>query len=462
MDSAQLMDRVDAASFRMITLLLQEGGPLPLGEIQARTGLSRKTFFKYLDEFNELLDQEGLGAQLSLEGEVLLLQAGRSFQLAALLGILLRRSLRFRILEAVWSQQVFSIQSLATRFQVSEATLNRQLLGLNQLLEEFGLVIQNGRLRGSELQIRDLAFRLLQEISLPADFLNLQQQAAFVEFQTALQGLTQKDLGLDLALWWSLAQMRQRFQYVESEPLGLYQEHPTFQQLENCLAHLDMDGRELSLLFAFLVGQGLLSSREMERVLAFGGPIQDKVTELLQALKELGVSPQGPGPVLDELGRLASQVYFFKGGVATWDGERKLQSYIQLQPQSWLMVDVARSLALRLVTGEEDSRFLAFEWGFIQILDYLGDLKQVTQRVAVDSHRSALVLARMVRTLKQYLQHNRLIEVEAYQEGLDYSLVVTDAAWRTYPYQTTYLLQNDLLGHDLEMIRELLQTDRIL
>lgn len=172
MDSAQLMDRVDAASFRMITLLLQEGGPLPLGEIQARTGLSRKTFFKYLDEFNELLDQEGLGAQLSLEGEVLLLQAGRSFQLAALLGILLRRSLRFRILEAVWSQQVFSIQSLATRFQVSEATLNRQLLGLNQLLEEFGLVIQNGRLRGSELQIRYLAFRLLQEISLPADVIS--------------------------------------------------------------------------------------------------------------------------------------------------------------------------------------------------------------------------------------------------------------------------------------------------
>ncbi|MBF0844780.1 helix-turn-helix domain-containing protein, partial [Streptococcus danieliae] len=82
----------------------------------------------------------------------------------------------------------------ATRFQISEATLNRQLLGLNQLLEEFGLVIQNGRLRGSELQIRYLAFRLLQEISLPADVLNLQQQAAFVDFQTALQGLTQKDL----------------------------------------------------------------------------------------------------------------------------------------------------------------------------------------------------------------------------------------------------------------------------
>lgn len=461
MDSAQLMDRVDAASFRMITLLLQEGGPLPLGEIQARTGLSRKTFLKYLDEFNELLDQEGLGAQLSLEGEVLRLQAGRSFQLAALLGILLRRSLRFRILEAIWSQQVFSIQSLATRFQISEATLNRQLLGLNQLLEEFGLVIQNGRLRGSELQIRYLAFRLLQEISLPADVLNLQHQAAFVEFQTALQGLTQKDLGLDLALWWSLAQMRQRFQYGESEFLGLYQEHPTFQQLKQCLLPLDMEERELKLLFAFLVGQGLLSSREMERVLAFGGPIQDKVTELLQALKELGVSPQGPGPILDELGRLASQVYFFKGGVATGDGERKLQSYIQLQPQSWLMVDVAGSLALRLVAGE-DSRFLAFEWDFIQILDYLGDLKQVPQRVAVDSHRSVLVLARMVRTLKQYLQHNRLMEVEAYQEGMDYSLVVTDAAWRTYSYQTTYLLQNDLLGYDLEMIRELLQTDRIL
>lgn len=48
MDSAQLMDRVDAASFRMITLLLQEGGPLPLGEIQARTGLSRKTFLPKL------------------------------------------------------------------------------------------------------------------------------------------------------------------------------------------------------------------------------------------------------------------------------------------------------------------------------------------------------------------------------------------------------------------------------
>lgn len=461
MDYAQLMDKVEAASYRMITTLLQEGGPLSMGELQARTGLSRKTFLKYLEEFNELLDRESLGAYLSLEGELLRIQAGRAFRLPALTKILLRRSLRFRILEAVWSQQVFSIQTLAARFQISEATLNRQLLGLNQLLEEFGLAIQNGRLRGSEVQVRYLAFELLRGMTQEEDLARIQQQADYQQFQAVVESVIQKDPGLDLAIWWSLSQLRQRFQQELSADLRLYQEHPTFQQLTSRLASLDWDSSELSLLFAFLLGQGLLSSREMEKFLAFGGPIQDKVTELLQALKELGVSPQGPGPVLDDLGRLASQVYFFEGGLASWEAEGALRSYTRLFPQSWITVDVARSLALRLV-DDGDSRLLAFEWDFVQILDYLGDLKQPVKRLAVDSYRSPLVLARMVRTLKQYLQHNRLIEVETYQTGMDYSLVVTDAAWRTYPNQPLHVLQEDLLGYDLEAIRELLQTDRIL
>lgn len=461
MDCAQLMDKVEAASYRMMTTLLQEGGPLSMGELRMRTGLSRKTFLKYLGEFNELLDREKLGAYLSIEQEFVRLQAGPQFRLPALTGVLLRRSLRFRLLEAIWSQQVFTIQTLSARFRISEATLNRHLLGLNQLLEEFGLVIQNGRLRGSELQVRFLAFCLLREMTLPEDLARIQQQADYQQFQTAIRAVIQKDSGLDLPIWWSLAQVRQRFRQEPSEALQLYQEHPTFQQLVGGLASLDWDSSELSLLFAFLLGQGLLASREMEKFLAFGGPIQDKVTELLQALKELGVSLQGPGPVLDDLGRLASQVYFFQGGLVSWEGEGTLRSYTRIHPQSWITVDVARSLAQRLV-AEKDSRLLAFEWDFVQILDYLGDLKQPMKRLAVDSHRSPLVLARMVRTLKQYLQHNRLIEVETYQAGVNYSLVVTDAAWRSYSNQPLYVLKEDLLGYDLEVIRGLLQTDRIL
>ncbi len=47
---------------------------------------------------------------------------------------------------------------------ISEATLGRHISGLNQILSEFELSIQNGRLKGPEHQIRYFYFCLFRKV----------------------------------------------------------------------------------------------------------------------------------------------------------------------------------------------------------------------------------------------------------------------------------------------------------
>lgn len=114
---------------------------------------------------------------------------------------------------------------------ISEATLGRHLAGLNQILSEFDLSIQNGRWRGPEHQIRYFYFCLFRKVWSSQEWEGHMQKPERKQEIANLEEICGASLSagqkLDLVLWAHISQQRLRvnacqFQVIEEKMRGYF------------------------------------------------------------------------------------------------------------------------------------------------------------------------------------------------------------------------------------------------
>lgn len=153
------MEKAECGQFSILSFLLQES-QTTVKAVMEETGFSKATLTKYVTLLNDKALDSGLELAIHSEDENLRLSIGAATKGRDIRSLFLESAVKYQILVYLLYHQQFLAHQLAQELVISEATLGRHLAGLNQILSEFDLSIQNGRWRGPEHQIRYFYFCL--------------------------------------------------------------------------------------------------------------------------------------------------------------------------------------------------------------------------------------------------------------------------------------------------------------
>ena len=467
------MEKAEAGQFLVLSFLLQES-QTTLKALMEETGFSKATVTKYILFTNERAQTVGLDVQIHLQEEQVNLSVGATTKGRDIRRLFLNNAVKYQILLYLLYHQQFQAHQLVQELMVSEATLGRHLSGLNQILSEFDLSIQNGRWRGPEHQIRYFYFCLLRKVWSSKDWGNEMQKPERRREIASLEEICGAQLSsgqkLDLVLWNHISQQRLRvnacqFQIIEDKMRGyfdnifylrLLRKIPSFFAGQHI--PLGTEDGEMMIFFSFLLSHRILPLHTMEYILGFGGRLADLLTQLIQKMKKEGLlGGYTEDHVTYELSQFCGQVYLFKGYILQDRYKYQLENrhpYLLMEHDfKETAEEIFHALPAFRQETDLDKKIL---WELLQLMEYMAENDGHHMRIGLDVTAGFLVFSRMTAILKRYLEYNRFITIEAYDPSRYYDLLVTNNPIHKKDQTPVYYLKNDLDMEDLAAIRQIL------
>ena len=470
---ADLMEKSEAGQFIVLSYL-QQHSTSSLKDVMSETGFSKATLTKYISLINDKASDHHVALSIQLQDETLGLSVGPDTKGRDIRRLFLGNAVKYQILDYLLYHQQFLAHQLAQELMISEATLGRHISGLNQILSEFELSIQNGRLKGPEHQIRYLYFCLFRKVWSSQDWEKELQKPERRKEVVVLEELCGAQLSqgqrLDLALWTHITQQRLRvnacqFKDIEQKMQG-YFENIFYQRLHRRTNDffagqhitLSQEDGEMMIFFSFLISHRILPLHTMEYILGFGGEIASLITQLIQEMK--GQNLLGDyieDQVTYELSQLCASVFLFKGYLL----QDKYKHNLELRhPYLWSEYDyrqVADTIFSKLPIFQQgtslDKKLL---WEWLQLMEYIAENDGQVIKIGMDLTDSFIVVSRMTAILRRYLEYNRFITIESYDLTKNYDLIITNNPIHQDQQIPVYYLKNDLDLEDLAKIRNMI------
>ena len=470
---ADLMEKSEAGQFIVLSYL-QQHSTSSLKDVMSETGFSKATLTKYISLINDKANEHYAALSIQLLDETLSLSVGPDTKGRDIRRLFLSNSIKYQILNYLLYHQQFLAHQLAQELMISEATLGRHISGLNQILSEFELSIQNGRLKGPEHQIRYLYFCLFRKVWSSQDWEKELQKPERRKEVGVLEELCGAQLSqgqrLDLALWTHITQQRLRvnacqFKDIEQKMQG-YFENIFYQRLHRRTNDffagqhitLSQEDGEMMIFFSFLLSHRVLPLHTMEYILGFGGEIASLITQLIQEMK--GQNLLGDyieDQVTYELSQLCASVFLFKGYLL----QDKYKHNLELRhPYLWNEYDyrqVADTIFSKLPIFQQgtslDKKVL---WEWLQLMEYIAENDGQVIKIGMDLIDSFIVVSSMTAILRRYLEYNRFITIESYDLTRNYDLIITNNPIHQAQQVPIYYLKNDLDLEDLAQIRHMI------
>ncbi len=325
-----LMEKERRVQYRLLSFLRGSPQAIALKLALLETGLSRATLLKYINNLNSYFEQEKVNCRIVYYKDKLFLEEDYNLSNQEVLKALMKDSIKYTILISLFNQRQFTIVGLSQELMVSEATLNRHLAHLNELLAEFDIAISQGKQIGDELQWRYFYYELFKQLWSYDKCQNMIKKLDLDSLILLIERLAQHTLTREahqnLGLWFSICHHRLLAMEKISDNLKPivkhYQCNAFYKRLDAALvlymSRFALEYREGEVLatFAFLHSQNILPINTMEYIMGFGGPIIDCVTEtIIYFKKESILADETSDQVIYQLGQLYSHYYFFKGHI---------------------------------------------------------------------------------------------------------------------------------------------------
>lgn len=325
-----LMEKERRVQYRLLSFLRGSPQAIALKLALLETGLSRATLLKYINNLNSYFEQEKVNCRIVYYKDKLFLEEDYNLSNQEVLKALMKDSIKYTILISLFNQRQFTIVGLSQELMVSEATLNRHLAHLNELLAEFDIAISQGKQIGDELQWRYFYYELFKQLWSYDKCQNMIKKLDLDSLILLIERLAQHTLTREaqqnLGLWFSICHHRLLAMEKISDNLKPIVEHyqcnAFYKRLDAALvlymSRFALEYREGEVLatFAFLHSQNILPINTMEYIMGFGGPIIDCVTEtIIYFKKESILADETSDQVIYQLGQLYSHYYFFKGHI---------------------------------------------------------------------------------------------------------------------------------------------------
>ena len=468
-----LMEKAESGQFLVLSFLLQES-QTTVKQAMEETGFSKATLTKYVVLLNDKAQEKGLDLKIRLADEILSLSIGPAVKGREIRSLFLENAIKYQILVYLLYHQQFLAHQLAQELMISEATLSRHISGLNQILSEFELSIQNGRLKGPEHQIRYFYFCLFRKVWSSQDWEKELQKSERRQEVAVLEELCGAQLSqgqrLDLALWAHITQQRLRvnacqFQNIEQKMQG-YFENIFYQRLHRRANDffagqhitLSLEDGEMMIFFSFLLSHRILPLHTMEYILGFGGEIASLITQLIQEMKSQDLlGDYIEDQVTYELSQLCARVFLFRGYLL----QDKYKHALELRhPYLWSEYDyrqVADTIFSKLpIFRQRTSLDKKVLWEWLQLMEYIAENDGQVIKIGMDLIDSFIVVSRMTAILRRYLEYNRFITIESYDLTRNYDLIITNNPIHQAQQAPIYYLKNDLDLEDLAQIRHMI------
>lgn len=459
-----LLEKRERAIYQLLGYLEDRKESPLLKDLCHYLNLSKSTLVRYISSFNEEAAEDELGLAFQLEEERLVLQKKSSLSQQRLLAYLCQNSVKYQIIVHLSDKEDVSIQALSQELLISEATLNRHLASLNQLLAAFGIGIKSGRLKGSELQIRYFLHQLSSltrtRTSLQGEGTVRSLEALLPVFERFYQSHLNAKQAHHLLLWLWISQQRSRLQQLDFKSLYSlmepYQEHKFYRRLRKMYLTLvqqqasSFQEGEIMALFAFLFSHFILEPHQLEQVLGFGGPIMEATSLALHDFRTyFGPALSVSEEALYHLNQTMSQFYFFHSSL-----ELEEVADSSYYPEAEALVKKVYKTAFRRRLGSKE--VLASYWTKLAALySYFSQVQPIQVKVGLASSLQEVLAYPLLLQLREKLEGNRQVLIEPYQLDVDYDLVITD--YLEQADQPLYYLGSRLKIQDIVRLKAWIQ-----
>lgn len=461
-----LFEKTEQAQYELLTYLLDKKDFVSLKETLEYLEISRSTLLKYIDDINLNFKHKKNLIEVVYRDDNLTLRVDRESSWEEVIEKFTKDSIKFKILSYLLHNAEFTIPNLALKLSISEATLNRHLSSLNKLLQEFKLSIRNGRIHGSELQIRYFYFQLLINTHSSASLKQMQNTdlgkrlADYLE-KNYISNFNEKQ-HLDIIVCMYIFQLRLKIKnknFISIDNLMIpFMEHKIYKRLKNELSYFSSDITEgdVMCLFAFLASKSLLSAPISEQILGYGGPLTEATTVGIQCIKTLPLKEYRLNEqAMYSLGQLMGHIYFFTGylvrkHVITSDDKVSLYKNRVDKVFTYIMNDIYKQSDEYSVHQRE-----VFDKKMLDIFSYLLERHSKILKVAVKLSGDEISNYLLMKKMRQELEKNRMIFLEWYEADKEYDYLIVDFIDKVSG-NNVYCLKNRFEGQDIRALKIML------
>lgn len=468
-----LMEKERRVQYRLLSFLRGSPQAIALKLALLETGLSRATLLKYINNLNSYFEQEKVNCRIVYYKDKLFLEEDYNLSNQEVLKALMKDSIKYTILISLFNQRQFTIVGLSQELMVSEATLNRHLAHLNELLAEFDIDISQGKQIGDELQWRYFYYELFKQLWSYDKCQNMIKKLDLDSLILLIERLAQHTLTREaqqnLGLWFSICHHRLLAMEKLSDNLKPIVEHyqcnAFYKRLDAALvlymSRFALEYREGEVLatFAFLHSQNILPINTMEYIMGFGGPIIDCVTEtIIYFKKESILADETSDQVIYQLGQLYSHYYFFKGHILVEQPDLE-QTYRLIDHN---MRDKLHDISKKIIANVNRIRPLTEDGcslltlHLLELLIFSKNSQKMPFRIGLDMTGNAVEQSLLEYRIRQHFSGNNSIQVEPYDEGKGFDMVIYQSRSRPYKAKLTYCLNKGASERELQEIDSLI------
>ncbi|AIK70879.1 MULTISPECIES: helix-turn-helix domain-containing protein [Streptococcus] len=468
-----LMEKERRVQYRLLSFLRGSPQAIALKLALLETGLSRATLLKYINNLNSYFEQEKVNCRIVYYKDKLFLEEDYNLSNQEVLKALMKDSIKYTILISLFNQRQFTIVGLSQELMVSEATLNRHLAHLNELLAEFDIAISQGKQIGDELQWRYFYYELFKQLWSYDKCQNMIKKLDLDSLILLIERLAQHTLTREaqqnLGLWFSICHHRLLAMEKISDNLKPIVEHyqcnAFYKRLDAALvlymSRFALEYREGEVLatFAFLHSQNILPINTMEYIMGFGGPIIDCVTEtIIYFKKESILADETSDQVIYQLGQLYSHYYFFKGHILVEQPDLE-QTYRLIDHN---MRDKLHHISKKIIANVNRIRPLTEDGcslltlHLLELLIFSKNSQKMPFRIGLDMTGNAVEQSLLEYRIRQHFSGNNSIQVEPYDEGKGFDMVIYQSRSRPYKAKLTYCLNKGASERELQEIDSLI------
>ncbi|BCA86256.1 hypothetical protein EsVE80_17790 [Enterococcus saigonensis] len=161
MDFRVFFDRKTKIQFSILLFLIEKGAPVRKDELKEVGNISSFILEHSLEELTDLMSEMQMKMKILYQEETNTYSIKKYSQaeLETLYYYFVKRSLFYKLILYLYHNSRYTIPILCQELCISEATVYRNIVHANQLLEEFGLVIKNGKIHGDDLQLCHFFFQ---------------------------------------------------------------------------------------------------------------------------------------------------------------------------------------------------------------------------------------------------------------------------------------------------------------
>lgn len=480
-----LLDSSDKPIYLLAQHLYLAGQPVSKIKLAKIFKVTMPTLERYLTKTISLLAIPIKKKQIILiedEQNVALIFNGHATLDQVLLNDLVTSSINYQILVSFYLHGDQTTVQMMTHLNLSESSLYRHLRGLNQLIREFEVQIQNGHLVGTELQIRYLFYRIFRSTQTPArmdepeiGFL-LQQLQFELNFTFTQTSIKRVRLWLEISHQRLLTAPKQN-QVIQPKIQELYQNNELYETVAKCyrtVFHVQRQKKahfEVESLCVMLIGMSVFNSTT-NVVTRFSVIYRANQTSLAKVVREfervifqvLGIKPkQCSFELTKSVFDLCAQLFCFQGHLDALDNHyvSYYQQYYFSREAQFVVQQIIQQLQKTSrpklnVLVRSNAEFLVLRLHLIirefryQEEHELAVGLDTTFDIEVDHLISELIRA----PFKGELQAN----VSSYQPGNSYDLIVTN--YHSKPYddaKLSYQITSFGTKSDFENIHHLIK-----